>query len=37
MICMESMIGKVFMHGLIGTIVGMHGMMLMIGIVWWDK
>ncbi len=37
MICMESMIGKVNMHGMIGTIVGMHGMMLMIGIVWWDK
>jgi hypothetical protein len=34
---MESMIGKVNMHGMIGTIVGMHGMMLMIGIVWWDK
>jgi hypothetical protein len=33
---MEGMIGTVDMHGMISTIVGMHGMMIMVGIVWWD-
>jgi hypothetical protein len=33
---MEDMIGMIDMQSMIGTIVGMHGMMLMVGIVWWD-
>jgi len=36
MLCMEGMMGTVDMHSMIGTIVSMHGMMLMVGIVWWD-